>query len=243
MSKSQATIYRMVTNKHICPFGIKAKDLLRRKDYSIKDIHLKNRQEIDDFKAKYNVKTTPQIFIDENKIGGYDDLLKFFNLAKDKKEKSYNPILAVFAMTFLLALAYSYSILGNIFDLLVIKLFMGLSISFLATLKLQNLDSFSNQFITYDLLAMKYVRYSYIYPFAEAFVGICIVASIFSYLAAIIAIIIGLIGAISVFYVVYIQKRDLKCACVGGDSNVPLGFLSLTENIMMIAMGIWMLFL
>jgi len=27
---------------------------------------------------------------------------------------------------------------------------------------------------------------------------------------------------------------------VGGDSNVPLGFLSLTENVMMVAMAIWM---
>jgi hypothetical protein len=26
-----------------------------------------------------------------------------------------------------------------------------------------------------------------------------------------------------------------------GDSNVPLGFISLTENLMMIAMAIWML--
>ena len=31
-----------------------------------------------------------------------------------------------------------------------------------------------------------------------------------------------------------------KCACVGGNSNVPLGFISLTENLMMIAMGLWM---
>ncbi|MDE5014625.1 glutaredoxin, partial [Francisella tularensis subsp. holarctica] len=82
------------------------------------------------------------------------------------------------------------------------------------------------------------LRYAYIYPFAEAFVGISIIAAILSYLAALIAIIIGLIGAISVFYAVYIQKRELKCACLGGNSNVPLGFLSLTENIMMIAMGI-----
>jgi hypothetical protein len=37
------------------------------------------------------------------------------------------------------------------------------------------------------------------------------------------------------------DKRELKCACVGGDSNVPLGFLSLTENLMMIAMAVWML--
>jgi hypothetical protein len=29
---------------------------------------------------------------------------------------------------------------------------------------------------------------------------------------------------------------------VGGDSNVPLGFVSLTENLMMMFMGVWMLF-
>jgi hypothetical protein len=45
-----------------------------------------------------------------------------------------------------------------------------------------------------------------------------------------------------VFYAVYIQKRDIKCACVGGSSNVPLGFVSLTENVMMVAMALWMLF-
>ena len=55
-----------------------------------------------------------------------------------------------------------------------------------------------------------------------------------------IALFIGTIGAISVIYAVYIQKRDLKCACVGGNNNVPLGFISLTENLMMIAMALWM---
>ena len=48
------------------------------------------------------------------------------------------------------------------------------------------------------------------------------------------------IGAVSVFKAVYVDKRELKCACVGGDSNVPLGFISLTENVMMVAMAIWM---
>lgn len=42
------------------------------------------------------------------------------------------------------------------------------------------------------------------------------------------------------FKAVYVDKRELKCACVGGDSSVPLGFISLTENLMMIFMGIWM---
>jgi hypothetical protein len=40
---------------------------------------------------------------------------------------------------------------------------------------------------------------------------------------------------------VLIDRRELKCACVGGDSKVPLGFVSLTEHLMMVAMAIWML--
>ena len=55
-----------------------------------------------------------------------------------------------------------------------------------------------------------------------------------------VSLFIGTIGAVSVFKAVYIDKRELKCACVGGNSNVPLGFVSLTENLFMIGMGLWM---
>lgn len=44
----------------------------------------------------------------------------------------------------------------------------------------------------------------------------------------------------SVFKAVYIDKRELKCACVGGSSRVPLGFVSLTENLAMVGMALWM---
>ena len=54
------------------------------------------------------------------------------------------------------------------------------------------------------------------------------------------ALFIGSVGAVSVVKAVYVDKRALKCACVGGASNVPLGFVSLTENLMMIAMALWM---
>jgi hypothetical protein len=57
-----------------------------------------------------------------------------------------------------------------------------------------------------------------------------------------IALFIGVVGAASVFKAVYIDKRELKCACVGGSSKTPLGFVSLTENLMMVAMALWMVF-
>lgn len=47
------------------------------------------------------------------------------------------------------------------------------------------------------------------------------------------ALFIATVGAISVFKANYIDKRALTCACVGGNPNVPLGFVSRTENLMM----------
>ena len=109
----------------------------------------------------------------------------------------------------------------------------------LALLKLQHVETFATMFLNYDLLAKRWVPYSYIYPFAEGFAGVLMVAGALTWLSVPIALFIG-IGAVSVFKAVYIDKREWKCACVGGSSNVPLGFVSLTENVMMIAMAIWM---
>jgi len=110
-----------------------------------------------------------------------------------------------------------------------------------AILKLQNLETFSGSFLGYDLLAKRWVPYAYLYPFAELLAGVLMAAGLLTWLSAPLALVIGGIGAVSVFKAVYLDKRDLKCACVGGDSNVPLGLISLTENVMMVAMAVWML--
>ena len=238
-----AKLYRMVTDEHICPYGIKSKDFLERQGYEVKDHHLKNREETDAFKEMHHVETTPQTFIGGKRIGGHDDLLNYFDVKTLKQEgTTYQPIIAIFATTFLMALTTNWAIMGGLSFIRVTELFIAISMCVLAIQKLRDLDSFSNQFITYDLLAMRWVRYAYIYPFVEMLAGVAMIAGLFTPIAAPAALFIGTIGAISVVKVVYIDKRDLKCACVGGDSNVPLGFISLTENIMMMAMAVWMLF-
>lgn len=95
-------------------------------------------------------------------------------------------------------------------------------------------------FLNYDLLARRWVPYSKLYPLGEAVAGILMTAGVLNWLSAPVALFIGTVGAVSVFKAVYIDKRELKCACVGGSSNVPLGFVSLTENLMMIFMGLLM---
>lgn len=111
-----------------------------------------------------------------------------------------------------------------------------------AMLKLQDIQSFSTMFLNYDLLAQRWVRYGYVYPFAELAAGVLMIAGALNWLSIPIALYIGGIGAVSVFKAVYVDRRDIKCACVGGSSRVPLGFVSLTENVMMVAMALWMLF-
>lgn len=144
----RAVLYRMVMPEHLCPFGLKSRDLLKREGYSVDDHWLRTREQTDDFKRREGVDTTPQAYIDGQRIGGYDDVRRFFGKpVADPKANQYRQVLAVF----------------------------------------------------------------------------------------------GTVGAVSVFKAVYIDKRELKCACVGGDSNVPLGFVSLTENLVMVGMGGWML--
>ena len=66
-------------------------------------------------------------------------------------------------------------------------------------------------------------------------------AGVLTIISAPVALFISSIGAVSVFKAVYIDRRELLCACVGGNTKVPLGFISLTENLMMLGMAIWML--
>ena len=238
----KATLYRMVTDEHICPFGIKSRALLEREGYEVDDHYLSNREETDAFKEKHDVETTPQTFINGERIGGYDDLRTYFDKPSAKKEgKTYQPVIAVFSVTFLMAITATLAMSGGFNLIRLVELFIAFSMCVLAILKLRDLFTFSNMFITYDLLGRRYPRYAYVYPYVEAGAGILMIAGLLTWLAAPAALFIGTIGAISVFKAVYIDKRDLKCACVGGDSNVPLGFISLTENLMMIAMAVWML--
>ena len=239
--KKTAAIYRMVMPDHTCPWGIKAKDLLRRSGFRVEDHPLRTKEETEAFKAQHGVATTPQVFIDGQRIGGYEDLRRHLGKpVADPKATSYRPVIALFTMTALMALAVSYAVTGEAFTVRAAQWFIGFSMVVLALLKLQNVETFSTMFLNYDLLAKRWVPYSYVYPFAEGLAGVLMVAGALSWVSIPVALFIGTIGAGSVIKAVYVDRRELKCACVGGSSNVPLGFVSLLENLMMVCMALWM---
>ncbi len=236
-----AQLYRMVMPDHVCPYGLKALHLLKSQGFAVEDHWLRTRAETDAFKAQHGVKTTPQTFIDGQRIGGYDDLRRHFGKrVAVPGATSYTPVIALFAMTALMAMAASLAMTGTAFTIMAAEWFISFSMCALALLKLQDVERFSTMFLNYDLLAQRWVPYATIYPFAEGLAGLLMTAHILDWLSIPLALFIGSIGAVSVFKAVYIDRRTLKCACVGGNSNVPLGFVSLTENVMMVAMAVWM---
>jgi glutaredoxin len=241
----KAVIYRMVTPQHICPSGLKALDLLKRRGFEVEDHPLRTREETDAFKARHDVKTTPQVWIDGERIGGYDDLRRHLGLAvHDPKALTYKPVIAIFGMAAAMALAVAWGTMGGASALLTLhtlQLFLGFATALLALQKLRDVEGFVNGFLGYDLLAQRWVPYARVYPWAEAAVGLLMVAGALTWFWAPVALVIGGIGAVSVFKAVYLDRRELKCACVGGSSNVPLGFVSLTENLVMVGMAVWML--
>jgi len=237
----KAVLYRMMMPEHVCPSGLKARHLLRRHGYEVEDHLLRTRAETDAFKAQHDVKTTPQIVIDGARVGGHEDLRRYLGLpVRDATATSYTPVLVVFAIAALLALAIDRLTGMRAPGLMTIEHFIAITMVLLAMLKLQDRDRFATMFLGYDLLARRYVPYAYAYPFAQLGAGLLMLTGDLVWLAAPLAALIGGIGAVSIWQAVYVEKRSLKCACVGGGSNVPLGFVSLTEDVLMVAMALWM---
>lgn len=77
MSQRTATIYRMKLPTHECPYGKLAKRMLEDAGFDIEEHLLTSRDEVDAFEAEHNVSTTPQVFIDGERIGGSEELAEF----------------------------------------------------------------------------------------------------------------------------------------------------------------------
>lgn len=232
----------MVTPEHLCPWGIKGRDLLRRNGYTVEDRHLETKEANEAYKREHGYDETPQIFIEGKRLGGYDDLRKFLGKSPDPKEgETYQPVIAVFAVALAMAITTTLAGRGGLDWIRIAELFVAFSMCVLGILKLQDLRSYATGFVQYDLVARHYVPYAYIYAWVEAVGGVLMIAGIGTLIVAPVVFLVSAIGAVSIIDAVYIKKRDLHCACVGGGSSVPLGFVSLSENLIMLAMAVWML--
>lgn len=231
-TKEPVRVYRMSMPEHECPWGIKAINLLNEQDIEFEDHKLTSKEEVETFQAKHNVPTTPQIFFGDERVGGYTDLAGRFDVEAESADYSYAPVIAVFSTAGLITLAASLGMTG----------LMGVSLSMLASLKLMDLNSFTESFEKYDLITKRFKPYAKAYPFAELLIGLGFLSGLAPLATGISSLLIGTSGGISVIKAVYIDKLALNCACVGGNTKTPLGIISFAENAIMVGMGAFLIF-
>jgi len=231
----------MVTSDHLCPWGIKAWDLLKRNGFDVDDRHIESMDANKQYKEEHGVDKTPQIYIEDKHIGDYEQLREHLGPGSGPKEgETYRPIIAIFAITFGMAVSTSWAFLSRFDFIRIAELFIAFSVCAFGIQKLIDLHSCANGFVQYDLLAQRYVPYASVYAYIETLGGVLIIAGILTWVVAPVVLAATTLGAVSIIKTVYIEKRDLKCASVGGCNDVPLGFISLTENHMMMAMAVRM---
>jgi glutaredoxin 3 len=73
----------LIYTKSNCPFCVRAKDLLGRKGVKFDEIYLDDKpEEYTTLRAKTGLMTVPQIFINDQLVGGYTELAALDREAK-----------------------------------------------------------------------------------------------------------------------------------------------------------------
>ena len=79
MPKRTAVLYRMKLSTHECPFGLLARRMLDDAGYEVEEHLLTTREQVDAFEDEHGVPTTPQVFIDDERIGGSEELAAYLD--------------------------------------------------------------------------------------------------------------------------------------------------------------------
>ncbi|MCY4381073.1 MAG: hypothetical protein OXC40_05860 [Proteobacteria bacterium] len=123
----------------------------------------------------------------------------------------------------------------------IVMVMMGYFLAILAFLKLIDLKAFVGHFQSYDMLSQRVGVYGVCYPFFELFLAFAFLSGLWPLPSGFLAVALGAIGGWSIIYRLFIKKggakTKLSCACAGGPLQLPLGIISIIENLMMILMG------
>ena len=123
---------------------------------------------------------------------------------------------------------------------LLMNRFMGSVFIIFGALKLVNLSKFVEIFTKYDLISQKFRVYAYLFPFIEIGIGCGLLAEDpQGRFASALYIVILVLMSLNIIGVLLSQAsgQKLRCGCLGAFFHIPLSYVSLSENALMIAMA------
>lgn len=120
--------------------------------------------------------------------------------------------------------------------------FMGGFFLVFSFFKMLDVRGFATSYRTYDLVAAAWPTWGYIYPFVELVLGAAYVTSVLPWLTNSVTLALMLVGAVGVLRAL-LNKRRIRCACLGTVLKLPLTQVTLAEDVVMALMAATMLLL
>lgn len=168
------------------------------------------------------------------------------NVPKDQWERVHEKILEYKPLAVILVFCLLLSVIPVFFGHDSLRdgmySFMGYFFSFLALFKFFDLKGFVEGFETYDLVTRLWRPYGYMYPFFELALGLLYLNQLHLNWVNPFTVLLMSISGVGVMISVF-SGRKIKCACLGTALNVPLGTISILENLGMALMAIYMLYI
>ena len=114
---------------------------------------------------------------------------------------------------------------------------MGCILILFGILKLLNLPGFVHIFQKYDVLSQLHPGYAFLYPFIEVGLGLSLLTRWHTSRALVAVITLMAVSIVSVV-VSLLQGQNLRCGCLGSFFHIPLSYVTLSENVIMILMSV-----
>ena len=169
--------------------------------------------------------------------------IAFSNSNEDKQNKrvftTYKPLLLIFL--FIAATTAIVSIdNGKIDVMLWMRYFMAGFFIVFSFFKFLNLTGFAESYAMYDILAKRVKIYGLVYPFIELILGVAYLTGFEPTITYIATICIMGFSSIGVIQSV-LDKKKIRCACLGAVFNLPMSMVTIIENLIMVLMALIML--
>ena len=152
---------------------------------------------------------------------------------------TYKPILVIFA--YIITVTLLIQVNNGLFKgMQWMSHFMAGFFLLFSFFKLLNLEGFAESYAMYDIVARHWNGWGYIYPFVELALGLAFLTGTYPVATNGATLLIMGVSIVGVLQSV-LNKRKIKCACLGDVFNLPMSTVTIIEDALMIAMSVGML--
>lgn len=148
---------------------------------------------------------------------------------------TYKPVLLIFAYITGITLLIEYMQNGFLWMRWMNHFMAGFFLVF-SFFKLLNLKGFAESYSMYDIVAKKWSGWGYVYGFIELALGIAFLTGFNPFVTNAVTFVVMTVSIIGVLQSV-LNKRKIKCACLGDVFNLPMSTITIIEDALMIGMS------